>query len=69
MSTEVRRTDYRVTFGVLAGLTGVRVHGMSALAWVLWFIVCVGLALLIVNFLIDADIITTTYNIPHTNLL
>lgn len=45
-------------------------HGpMSAVTWVLWFIVCVGLALLIVNFLLDADFITTNYKIPHTNIL
>lgn len=45
-------------------------HGpMSAVAWVLWFFLCVGLALLVVNFLLDADFITTNYNIPHTNIL
>jgi hypothetical protein len=44
-------------------------HGMSAVAWVLWFIVCLALALLIVNFLLDADIIQTTLSVPHTNIL
>jgi hypothetical protein len=43
-------------------------HGLkAALLWMLWFFVCVGLALLIVDLLLDAQIITTTYNIPHTN--
>lgn len=42
---------------------------MSAVAWVLWFIFCLGLALLIVNFLIDAGYIETNYNIPHTDII
>lgn len=45
-------------------------HGaMSAMAWVLWFFLCLGLAILIVNFLLDAGFIETTYRIPHTNIL
>lgn len=45
-------------------------HGaMSATAWVLWFFLCLGLAVLIVNFLLDAGFIETTYRIPHTNIL
>jgi len=47
-----------------------KAHGqMSAVAWVLWFIFCLGLALLIVNFLIDAGYIETNYDIPHTNII
>jgi hypothetical protein len=47
-----------------------REHGAkSALLWILWFIICVGLALLVVNLLLDADIIQTDYNVPHTDFL
>lgn len=45
-------------------------HGKhSALMWSLWFFLCVGLALAIVNFLLDAGVIETTYQIPYTDLL
>lgn len=45
-------------------------HGaMSAVAWVFWFFLCLGLAVLIVNFLLDAGFIETTYRVPHTNIL
>jgi hypothetical protein len=45
-------------------------HGTkSALMWALWFFLCVGLAVLIVNFLLDANVINTSYNVPHTDLL
>lgn len=45
-------------------------HGpMSAVTWVLWFFLCLGIALVIVNFLLDAGFIVTNYKIPHTNIL
>ncbi len=45
-------------------------HGKhSALMWSLWFFFCLGLALLIVNLLLDAGIIETTYNVPYTDFL
>ncbi len=45
-------------------------HGkQSAAMWMLWFFVCIGLALLIVNFLLDAEIIETMYNVPHSDIL
>jgi len=44
-------------------------HSMSAVGWTLWFLFCVTLALVAVNFLLDADVITTDYQIPHSNIL
>ncbi len=47
-----------------------KAHGsQSAVMWVLWFIICLGLAVLIVNFLLDAGVIATSYNVPHTDIL
>jgi hypothetical protein len=45
-------------------------HGqMSPMAWVLWFVFCLLLAMTIVNFLLDAGYIETNYEVPHTNLI
>jgi hypothetical protein len=41
----------------------------SALNWILWFIFCVLLALVIVDVLLDAGVITTDYSVPHTHYL
>ncbi len=40
----------------------------STLNWILWFIFCLLLALVIVDVLLDAGIITTDYSVPHTHL-
>ena len=45
-------------------------HGRHpVLSWVLWFMVSVLIALLVVNFLLDAELITTDYSLPYTDLL
>jgi hypothetical protein len=41
----------------------------ATLNWILWLIFCLLLALVIVDGLLDADIIKTDYNVPHTNIL
>jgi hypothetical protein len=41
--------------------------GNSALNAFLWLLVCLLLAVIIVDVLLDMNIITTTFNIPHTN--
>ena len=40
-----------------------------ALAWTLWFLLCLVLALAAVNLLLDAGVITTDYAIPQTDFL
>lgn len=44
-------------------------HHTSGLMWFVWFIVCLILAVVIVNFLLDAKVITTTYDVPYTDIL
>lgn len=47
-----------------------KAHGKnSPLATVLWIIACLLVALLIVDVLLDAGVIVTDYNVPHTRLL
>lgn len=40
-----------------------------ALAWTVWFLMCLAIALLAVNLLLDAEVISTEYVIPHTDFL
>jgi hypothetical protein len=41
----------------------------TTLKWIFWFIVSVGLALLALNFLLDAGVVSVGRDLPHTNLL
>lgn len=47
-----------------------KAHGAQAtLNWILWVIFCLLLALVIVDALLDAGVISTDYNVPHTHYL
>lgn len=64
--------DGRPHYELYGGKPVIIVHKgkrLSGLMWTVWFMVCLGLALLAVNVLLDAGIITTDYVIPHTNFL
>jgi hypothetical protein len=42
---------------------------LSTVMWVVWFLICVLLALGIVDVLLDASIVKTNYNIPYTDFI
>lgn len=40
-----------------------------ALFWLMWLVVCVALAAAIIDVMLDAEILQTPYDIPHTNFI
>jgi hypothetical protein len=70
---ELNEEDGRPHYELYGGKPVIVVHkgsgSMPAVMWILWFFVCVLLAVVIVDVLLDAGIITTTYEVPYTNFI